>query len=741
MNEPPLPGDALAPATERPAVVFVSDASAEADRLSASLASRGYEVVDVPLALLVARVAVQRPALILLDVDAPGALEVARAVRGVPGTGDLDLLLVGEIGRTLHDPSEALQHDASGFFSRPVDLATLVRKIEALIGPAARRASAPPPSRRASRSLLPGAARAPQSMAWVPPAPPPPRIAVQPSSPPSASAVAPRAPLASVGPLPGSRAPGASLSPEVEQILRHAEERIASLGPAVAMSFAPSPEEEVEAVLPAELLATLDEPLDGSDDGEGSFAGQTVAAAPALTSATPRDATVPGDGTAATSLHGDALGAPADRVTVAPPATMHERLPAGLRARPTGAPPAPAPPSRPTAPPAQVEPPARDADSAPLTRAAQRAASTTPPHPATLAAPVPTGPRVATASPLAGAPIAGSPAHALAQAIGERATGALCVEDAAGIRRIVLRDGDVVTAASGIDDESLLGFLSGRGDVPRDVATRLGGRIPAFGRHAGAALIAHGHLGQDDLWPVLRAHAEWVLGAALAAETATSSFDSEPPGRLKAEPSVFGGSTAAEVFVDVEQRIVPPATALARLGGARARLARGPRSDLLGECALGDAEIVSFVQGGGGTVEELLAVAPEAASIAWALVELGVLQAVEPVAAHASQPPQPDLLDEVAVRAKVRARLALVEEGDYFALLGVPRHATGYDVRRAYLDLRRAFEPHRTLGPGTEDLAEDVRLVLEVLDEAHDVLRDTHRRERYRRAIDAPPPS
>ena len=40
----------------------------------------------------------------------------------------------------------------------------------------------------------------------------------------------------------------------------------------------------------------------------------------------------------------------------------------------------------------------------------------------------------------------------------------------------------------------------------------------------------------------------------------------------------------------------------------------------------------------------------------------------------------------------------------------------------------------------TADLQDDVRLVIEVLDEAYDILREPHRRERYRKAIESPAP-
>src|SRR5690348_14548641 len=89
---------------EGPATIFVSDASAEADRLSTALRSRGYAVVDVPLSLLVARVAVQRSALILLDVDEDGALDAVDRLREAQGAAAPELLFLGEPNKVLTDP-------------------------------------------------------------------------------------------------------------------------------------------------------------------------------------------------------------------------------------------------------------------------------------------------------------------------------------------------------------------------------------------------------------------------------------------------------------------------------------------------------------------------------------------------------------------------------------------------------------------------------------------------------------
>ncbi|MGH7326734.1 MAG: J domain-containing protein, partial [Polyangiaceae bacterium] len=333
---------------------------------------------------------------------------------------------------------------------------------------------------------------------------------------------------------------------------------------------------------------------------------------------------------------------------------------------------------------------------------------------------------------------------AIARAIATRTTGTLCLESKEGVRRVVMREGDLVTAASGVDDESLIAFLVEHGDLPRESLQALAGRFATFGRHAGAALVAQGYLRQDQLWPVLRAHAEWILGRALAIDSGTALMEPDAPGRLKAEPSVFGGSTGAEVFVDVVRRVISQDDAFARMGGGQARIGEGRNANLLTECALGAPEIAVLEQLRGLTLAQAVASAPDTDMIAvlYALHLLGVIEVLRslggavPSSRDRSNEPRIDTLDDEAIRARIRARLDLVEEGDYFAVLGVARTATSYEVRRAFTELRRAFDPDRILTPSMVDLGPQVRKIVAVLEEAYDILHDSARRDRYRRAID-----
>lgn len=746
-------------ATSRGDVILMTDASAEGHTIAVALRERGYVVLDVPLMLLDARVIGESPRVVLLDIDQVGAIERAERLVELPGGASVELFLFGdplraaELGRSPTDES---------VFARPIDLDRLLEQVAAVAQPAplhyAQRGTTPPPSYAPRRETAPPLARDSE----LPPVSDLPPL----GDPFEARSILPGADEA-FGVI------GGQISAELDQILRAAEARVGASAP--RHSSIPSPDQEGDLLLSAELLAPLDEPLDLEDEESGLEAPAAARRADAGTGVEvahdrgTHAGTSPGGTSAGVAVETGAGRAderedePATEL-FDPSSDNLERLllategPARMRG--TGGPSAEGPSSRRGYAPART-PPTGIMDLGLHLRAAITESPTDgPPYsagagrsqpfaayathaPATSHAAASTSRRSqavgATSIPEVFAE--GEEARVVALAIAGRLRGSIALTTAGGTRRIVLSDGDIVTAASGHEDETLLSFLVGRGDIEPDVAHRLEGKLPPSGRHAGAALIANGYLGQDDLWPVLRGHAEWIIGRAVVGGPGTAEVEAEPPGRLKAEPNVFGGATGAEVFVETIRRVFPPEVALARLGGPAARVAAGPRSSLLAECALGADEDSAARAAPGHRVDELMALSPELPSVLYALAMLDVVELLRPLGAEPSAPHGGlDPLDEEAVRQRVRARMALVQEGDYFQLLGVPRTATSYEVRRAYLDLRRTFEPSRILTAANADLLDDVRVIVEVLDEAYEVLRDQRRKERYRRAIEAGPP-
>ncbi|MFO0759343.1 MAG: hypothetical protein U0359_22815 [Byssovorax sp.] len=798
MSEPEAPDPQRPDAPPEGEAVVITDTSREGEVVAEALRATGLTVAQIHPAELEARTLHDLPRALLVDVDQPGVLETVEHLLELSEGPPLAIFCLG-------DPTRAAELGvtrASGrAFARPVDVEALVAAVSKVAQPEARprvRSTLPPELHR--RPTLP-----PRSRESETPSP----VSEMPSisDPFDAAALLADQDAPSLG---GPALP-TELSPELQQILDAAEQRMSDLGGPPSVSTAAG---EADLILPAELLSLLDEPLDPEGEGgtsaggtmgtpspqgtSGSIAPSTGAGAPQVPRAAStesgrigapdlaRPGTQPGRKTGqmpvvSTSRAGTSAGritgvlaaveprigttpgrplaapeAPDPRSTtpVSFPGIFAESSPS-LRQSPLTSPsamepalpifaPAVLPPTQ--APPAPPPEPARR----PPVEHAELPADRPTPLPPRFS---PTGelPRVPRAAPVVEIktdltpPVLlgeGDAVKAVARAVSSRVSGALSLGAEPTLRRIVLHEGDIVTAGSSAPDETLVAFLVARGDLPRGEAHRLSSKLPPFGRHAGAALIAQGHLGQDDLWPVLRAHAEWIIGRALLTDSGAAELLAEPPGRYKAEPGVFGGATGAEVLVEITRRVIAPETAIRRLGGPGARLAPGPYPALLSECALSREDEALVRAAPGQTVTEALAGhPPELADLLYALTTLGVLEALAPV--EKPRPAHPggvDPLDEEAVRQRVRARLALVEEGDYFSLLGVSRGATSYEIKRAYLDLRRSFEPGRLLTAQTADLGPDLRVILEVLEEAYDILRDAPRRERYRKAIEAGPP-
>jgi hypothetical protein len=778
----------------------MSDASAEAERLMVALRTNGYSVADVPLALLAGRVAVQRPALVLCDADAEGALDTLARIRGMAPDKVVPVVLLGARDGAIAKIEGSL---VEAVFARPINVTELVSTVERLVGspranvsisPSARpgkHVSSSHPPKRASlseRPIRPDAGGGPLISL-------PPDLAAEGNAP----RESPEAPVVELG-------------RDLVERLDAAERRLAERAPASgAARDDHNVDFEADGPLPAEVLAALDGPVDEEDAGEdsalregaadgtgGLSASKSVARGHTQIGGTSIGGTSAGGtgigGSSGTSLGTDLISMNADsdslpggaprasgpemRMSSDPPPPSEEQVDEERLARQqasTPKPPKPNPDAEPeTQPPRRLSvapatvhepypvlPSGDDRSGGPgatVVHAEKQAIEGERPvdrptvdrergtdrpgeshesqHPA-FGAEVERPPVAPTALGAGGA------VTTLAHAIRTRFTGAMAFEVDEGIRRVVLREGDFVTAASGVHSESLVAFLASRGDLPEDVV-RQAHKLPQFGRRAGAALIAHGHLAQDDLWPVLRAHAEWIIGRIARIERGRSHAEEQVLNRLQDEPAVFGGATGAEVLVEVVRRVVPPEEALAYLGGAATAVSGGPAKALLSECALSPMEAEIVQQASGSPLGELARSIPEPSfvTVVYALVSLGILStdAVDRREKKYEAPSKEhDEIDEAALRERILTRKSLVDEGDYFAVLGVSRNATGYDIRRAYTNLRREFEPSRVLTAATADLGDTVTDIVEVLEEAYEILSDQRRRDRYKKAIEAVP--
>ena len=308
-----------------------------------------------------------------------------------------------------------------------------------------------------------------------------------------------------------------------------------------------------------------------------------------------------------------------------------------------------------------------------------------------------------------------------ARAIASRTGGSLCFVEGSIERRLVLREGDIVTVASTSEDESLLAFLGARGELPRETVRKLSSKFPPFGRHAGAALVARatsartrcGRPSARTPSGCSRTCCRWArVASSPRAGPRGGSRESRASSAARRAPRCSSSSFAASC------RRPTPSSASGVRGRASAKAGRRPS---FVECALGSAEestgcapprATRFARPSTGSPRAIWPPVIYALSLSrWSRCSRpsAIAPAIPPAVAPRGDGVGDAALDAEAIRERVRARAQIVDDGDYFAVLGVAHDATGYEVRRAFLELRRAFDPSRMLTPEVADLAADVR--------------------------------
>ncbi|MCY1056077.1 hypothetical protein [Nannocystis sp. SCPEA4] len=304
----------------------------------------------------------------------------------------------------------------------------------------------------------------------------------------------------------------------------------------------------------------------------------------------------------------------------------------------------------------------------------------------------------------------------LAELRRERFTGGLRVVAAgAPERRLWWSEGQVVGGASSAASESVLGRLAARGllsPAHLELVARwgTGDSRRDVERLAQSALIKPQEMREALREPVRRI----VERIAESGSVAWGLYPGEAP------------AVAVELGVPLAAMIAGGVQRGATLAQLRAAVtdARKPRLSFAGPEALA-AELrwpaVSAIAerfDGQTPVGELVA-----AAVADEEVVRGVVYVLELLGHLAPEIDDPAASLSALDRQRVRERLRLARESDYFALLGLPREASRGEVLRAHADLTATF--CESLEPDSRvELAEEIEELLAALDEARDVLSD-----------------
>ncbi len=333
----------------------------------------------------------------------------------------------------------------------------------------------------------------------------------------------------------------------------------------------------------------------------------------------------------------------------------------------------------------------------------------------------------------------------------QRLTGRLVLRRDA-VEKVIFFDRGAPILGMSSDPEDRMGeMLLRQGRLTEAQLERASAGAPRAERRLGVVLVEQGLIKPTELAVVVRRHFEEIIYSAFGWEEGEWSLG---PGQPTQEIVLLDEHPAAIILAGVRRKY--GATRLLRCLGGKQQLlrlashrvpAREGEVDLLTRMAMTIEErAIAALFDGTRTLDEVRAVAgareEAVCGIAWALSVLGQLERVE---ARVAEPPRAmsgDLngatVKTSSERERVLARYALVEEGDYFQVLDLPRGAAFEDVQRAHDRLMRELAPTSLDAGLVAELGAELRAIRAVLDEALRVLGAPGMRERYETHLPAP---
>ncbi len=297
--------------------------------------------------------------------------------------------------------------------------------------------------------------------------------------------------------------------------------------------------------------------------------------------------------------------------------------------------------------------------------------------------------------------------------------------------------GRPVFASSNEPRDRMGELLAREGKITASQYERCQTVVAESGRRMGEILVDLGYLKRRELLPAVRRHVEdlvyslfgWERGAYYVVLDAEPSAERIRLSRHSAS-LILEGIRRKLDRTSLERLIGPTSTVIEvrdreRLGGIinLGDLAVEERGALA--AFDGQADLAQVARTAGVDIADVL-------PLAWGLCVLGLATARRTDAEVGDESAALVGETDLAIdRERVRARWQLVTDADYFALLGVRRDATGFEIRRAYQAARRDFAADCFPGELRRELARELDDIAHVLDEAFRVLRDDHLRQTY----------
>jgi DNA-binding NarL/FixJ family response regulator len=306
------------------------------------------------------------------------------------------------------------------------------------------------------------------------------------------------------------------------------------------------------------------------------------------------------------------------------------------------------------------------------------------------------------------------------------------------VEKVVYFDqGRPVFASSNEPGDRMGELLVREGKITAAQYERCQTHVAQSGRRMGEILVDFGYLKRRELLPAVRRHVEDIIYSLFSWDRGHYHINRDDT--ASAERIRLSRHPASLILEGIRRKL--DRTALEQLVGPASTVIEVPDRERVGtivntsDLATEERSALAAFDGQADLAQVARTVGTDLVDVlplAWGLVVLGLATARRTEAE--AEDVSTALVGETDLaidRERVRARWQLVSEADYFALLGVRRDATGFEIRRAYQAARRDFSADCFPADLRRELARELADIASVLDEAFRVLRDDRLRQTY----------
>jgi hypothetical protein len=309
-------------------------------------------------------------------------------------------------------------------------------------------------------------------------------------------------------------------------------------------------------------------------------------------------------------------------------------------------------------------------------------------------------------------------------------------------KSIQFEDGRPVFATSNLPHDRMGDLLFREGKITRDQHARSRELVVESGRRMGEVLVEMGYLKRRELLPAVRRHIEDVIYSLFG--WATGQYAIAPGDFASGERIRLSRHPAAMILEGVRRKVGPePLMEIVGEPLSVMMIRDGAQIDSIIEVADLSTVERSALKAFDG--EKSIADVAEALHIdvanlyqlAYGLIVMGVADSKRPEVRQDTEldvARSPSLVGETDLaidRQRVLAKFSLVSEADYFALLGVRRDATRFEIKRAYEAARRDYASEAFPSEVRDELSTEIDEINDLLDEAYHVLREDRLRASY----------